>query len=519
MLTARVSPAEIAEHQKNGWFAYSVDAVNSDIWEGGGDPIAAGGHIGERQVAWLKRYRVTDIPVVFIPKELAGRHKELCAKVLGVRDHANEERKAGHQQSGARAQDRVALLVRRCIALVQNLRRIPVGVQDVDKDPIVVQLITECKEALLELEQVMLLVAHDLFNGDGRRLGELRGLPEIDDRSAHCIFRYGMEAVLYVHHLKLLLGWRITAEEAVNVFLAAIFMNIGLLAAGDITEQNHRNHSAHIYRIIRDQKPELPDAVVDLILDHGHVWVSKLPYLYRLVIDDGTGEIGSQRHQYSPTKLPIPEPQLLQPFRNEDDPGPRTYLALLDTRYMANALILTVAERVVDRSMRGEREASVLEELAGRITEGGWRLTERTNEHQCVFALVLAAAANAHRVRPRGSVMKFGSSKVPDGNPIAVSLGHPDEPAAPYCLVVTNDAIKGMLPRPRGIQALVAHKPGSLKRTQQLVLGLGREAACSTIWHTAGNTAIGFVDTNTYTAHCAEVEARMPHILEALSKG
>jgi len=501
---AYVSPSEIRLHLASGWRAYAAEAVKPETWTAASAPITAKGAIESTHVDWLIDWHVKEVRAVFIPSEMNDRKEELFAAATGPREKTADTRL--HRASPQYARERVVFLIRCCTALVQNFQKISLGMDHEIRDPIVIQQLTEAREAVPEIYAVMLEVAKNLLNGDGNRLAELLDI-KVDDQSAHVMLQYGVQAMLVLHFLGL--G---TADRLVHAFFAAIFMNIGRLAGDEATEENHAAHSARIYRAVCSKKPELPGTVADLILDHGTIWLSNT--VMRFVLDDGTGSITSKRRMYAQVAMSAAQPAT---FTGSD--GSVGTMQLLDSRHIAFALTLTVVEQIVDRSMQNERAADVLTDMAARLASGGYDLTGDGAEHQCVFASVLAAAANAYKAKPRGAVIVFGQQgKIPGGRPISVSLGHPETPSAPHCLVLVREGSPLMLPQAQTLHELIGHEPRTLRRNNQLLLGMGTELKTS-LWITGGSTVVGFVDPETYSAHCAETEARLERIIPLLEHG
>ena len=507
VFSAYATPSEIRLHLESGWPVHAAEGVRPETLKGTSPPVPRNGPSGSKQVNWLIERHSPEVLVVFIPNELKSREDELFGKATNGRTQSKTTKTRLYRTSARYARDRVVHLIKCSTALVHNLMGKPLDTHHDTRDPIVIQQLTEAREALPELQEVMLPIAENLLNGNGQRLAELNGLPPLDDQSAHCLFQYSLEAMWCVHHLKILLNLVVTAEELVAEFLGALFMNIGSVAKGDVTAQNHAAYSACIYQLICEQKPGLPDTVDDLILDHGNIWLSN--GIVRITTDDGTGSVTSERRMYAPAISPMVHPAM----SSSRSDGPTGNMELLDSRYIAFALTLTVVEQVVDRSMQGERAADVLLDLATRLTTGGYDLTGDGAKCQSIFASVLAAMANVHKVKPKGAVVAFGKQgKVPGGRPIAVSLGHPDTPSAPWCLVMAHEESKQLLPAPQTMRAHLDHTQGTLRRSEQLLLMLGREPE-SSIWHTAGNAVIGFVSAPAYRTHCSKAEAVLGHIL------
>lgn len=502
---AYASPSEIRLHLENGWRAYAAEAVRPATWTAPSTPIPRKGAIQETQVDWLIEKKESEVRAVFIPEEIISRKDELFADATGATQKKTADTKL-HRASPQYARERVAFLVRCCTAFVKHLQKIPLGTNHEIRDPIVIQQLTEAREAVPELYAVMLEVAKNLLNGDGNKLAELLDI-EIDDQSAHVIFQYGVQEMLVLHFLGL--G---TADRIVHAFFAAIFMNMGRLV-DEATEENHSAYSAYIYKSVCAKKPELPEAVADLILDHGNIWLSNT--VMRFSQDDGSGGIASERRMYAE----LSEAPMVQSATFIGTGGASGSMELLDSKHMTFALTLTVVEQIVDRSMQGERAADVLSELAARLTKNGYDLAGGGEECQCVFASVLAAASNAHKVKPRGAVVAFGQQgKVPNGRPIAVSLGHPEQPSAPYCLVLTREGAKIALPQATSMREFLDHELRGFRSPRQTLLGLGTEDQHS-VWLTGGNTVVGFVDTETYDARCSETEARLERMVPLLEQG
>ena len=508
VLGAYVTPQEIRDHLEHGWRAYSVEDITSDQWTGGGIPIPARAPIGPDQVRGLEQYRESELQVVFIPEELAERREELFDAVMAAVARERAEHKKSRRWNAKRAQYRAERLVCQCIALVQNLQRIPVSTHHVTSDPIVVQLLTECKEALGELVRIMGPIDRDLLSGSTKRLGELRGLPPIDDQSAHCAFRYAVDATLYLHHIALLLGLKIPG--ATKLFLAALFINTGLLARGDIMPEDHAAWSAYIYELLREQKPSLPSDVADLIRDHGQWWPWNAGV--RVVIDNGTGSPTSQRRVYGPNS------GIRASVVLPNDKG-TVAVQPMDRTYIALVLILSVVEQVVDRSIQGESEVDALSDLVERMQTNGYSLGSCDTTDQSMLAWVLAAAANAHKVKPRRAVVAFGKKgDVPGGRPIAISLGYHEEPSDPLVLVVTREGSGVMFSHTPSIRTTLQRSKASLRTdTTQLLLGLGTEPE-SSIWRRAGNPVVGFVSEDAFQIHCREVQSRLGRILPQLKE-
>ncbi len=507
VLSAYVTPQEILDHKEQGWRAYSVADVPVGSWKGGGIPVPARAYIGPKQVEWLEEYHEeAELQVVFVPKELALQHEELFNKVMAAITYEHAERRKSRRWSAKRAQCRAERLVCQCVALVQNLQHIPVSAHHVTRDPIVVQLLTECKEALADLMKIMGPINRDLLSGASKRLGELRGLPESDDRSAHCAFRYAVEATWYLHHLSLL-GLKLSG--AMSLFLAALFINVGLLAHGEVTAENHAAWSAYIYELLREQKPSLPSDVGDLIGDHGQWWPWNAGM--RVVIDDGKGSPESQRRVYGPDNG-VKEGVVLP------DDGGSVAIQPMDSTYIGFVLILSVVEQVVDRSMQGESETGVLASLVDRMQTSAYDLASGDKD-QTMLTWVLAAALNAHRVTPCRAVVAFGKKgEVPSGRPIAISLGHHGETRGPLVLVVTREGSGMMLAPTTSIRAMLEHSKASLRTaTTQLLLGFGSEPE-SSVWLRAGSQVIGFVSRRVYQTLCHEVESRLVRILPQLKE-
>ena len=77
---------------------------------------------------------------------------------------------------------------------------------------------------------------------------------------------------------------------------------------------------------------------------------------------------------------------------------------------------------------------------------------------------------------------------------------------------MAHEESKQLLPAPQTMRAHLDHTQGTLRRSEQLLLMLGREPE-SSIWHTAGNAVIGFVSAPAYRTHCSKAEAVLGHIL------